>query len=58
LSRNEQQKATSLIEAANLFTQEPYEQSTMRAVIINLVHHQEATKTLLREIELMLKEVR
>jgi hypothetical protein len=58
LSNPEKQKATSLIEAAHLYTQEPYEQSTMRSVIINMVHHQEATKTLLREIELMMKEIR
>ncbi len=54
---SKQAKSTSLLEAAQKFADESYEQSTMRKVIINFVYHKEATRVLLRELELLSKDL-
>lgn len=48
---------TSLLEAAKKFAEESYDRSTMRQVLINLVHHKEATRILLQELDLISKEL-
>jgi hypothetical protein len=50
-------KPTSLLDAAKRFAEESYDQSTMRQVLINLVHHKEATRILLQEMDLISKEL-
>jgi hypothetical protein len=50
-------KPTSLLEAAKLFTEESYDRSTMKKVVHNLVLHKEATRVLLKELELILKDL-
>lgn len=48
---------TSLKQAAEYFTKQPYEQSALRQVMINLIQNPEATKRLVREMELLSKEL-
>jgi hypothetical protein len=57
MSKSNKQKPTTLLEAAKLFTEESYDHSTMRKVIINLVQHKEATRVLLKEMELISKDL-
>lgn len=52
-----QKKQTSLIEAAYKFASESYEQSTMRKVIINMVHFKQASEILIRELKLVAKDL-
>lgn len=48
---------TSLLEAANKFATESYDQSTMRKVIINMVHFKQASEILIRELKLVAKDL-
>lgn len=52
-----QSNTVSLIQAAEKFAHESYEQSTMRKVIINMVHFKEASEILLRELKLVAKDL-
>jgi len=54
---SEEKKPTSLLEAAKFFAEQSYDQSTMRQVIINMVHHKEATRVLIREMDLIAKDL-
>ncbi len=50
--------ATTLIDAAKKFAHESYDTSTMRKVLINMVRYNEATRTLIQEMELLEKDLR
>ena len=50
-------KATTLLEAAKRFTEETYEQSAMRQVIINFAKYKEATRILVRELDMINKDL-
>jgi hypothetical protein len=52
-----QKQQTSLLEAAEKFATESYDQSTMRKVIINMVHFKEASEVLIRELKLVSKDL-
>jgi hypothetical protein len=55
---SKKQIKTSLYEAAQKFAHESYEQSTMRQVLINFMIHKEATRLLIKEMELLSKDLK